>query len=63
MDLDPENIANAGEFSFYVQFVEKSQTEQPMDPTLVENLFSLLPTYGNIMNPANLQVFYEKYEE
>eukprot|EP00347_Sterkiella_histriomuscorum_P017232 403350176 len=62
-DLDPDNIANNGEFSYYVQFVEKSTTEQQMDPTAVQNLFLLTPTYANLMNPANLQVFYEKYQE
>lgn len=60
-DLDTA-IKGQGEFGYFQQVVQKS-TDPTLDPSVSEGYFSFQTSYGNMMNPANLQIFFDKYEE
>ncbi len=62
-DLDPDNIYFYGEFAYYVTYIQKKADETPLTQQQTIAYFTLSPTYGNFMNPANLQDFFDKYSE
>lgn len=62
-DLDPANIYFYGEFAYYVKYIEKKTDENALTQEQTVAYFTLSPTFGNFMNPANLQDFFDKYSE
>lgn len=62
-DLDPENVMAYGEFAYYVKYIEMNNNENKFDTSNVAGFFDLETSFSNFMNPANLQVFFDKYAD
>jgi len=60
-DLDPKNIIGHGEYSYYLENVLKSQDPPYIAVRTAATLFKLDINPQTLMNPANLQVFYDQY--
>jgi hypothetical protein len=52
-----------GEFAYYVQYIEKNTQEQEFTTSNASDFFSLDPSYKTFMNPANLQTFFDNYDD
>ena len=58
-DLDPKNIIGHGEYSYYLENVLKSQNPPYIAVRTAATLFKLDINPQTLMNPANLQVFFD----
>ena len=60
-DLDPQNILGHGEYSYYLENVLKSSNPPYISVRTASTLFKLDFNPQTLMNPANLQVFFDAY--